>query len=77
MAPTKIPGLFVGVDELVNRLSEVAVQTTSIAINNEINEIVAELFLLHAGLHRLRHDRHMVDEADVNTFIEMLMHGSN
>ena len=66
------PVVFCGVDALVQRLTALAMQTEKLHINNEINAVVAELYLLDNCLHRLRHERSLVDEQDIDLTIDRL-----
>ncbi len=64
--------VFCGVDALVQRLSVLAMQTVDQQINNEINAVVAELYLLDNSLYRLRYERSWVDEQDIDMAIDRL-----
>lgn len=64
--------LFCGVDALVRRLSDLAMVTRDLHTNNEINEVVSELYLLDAALGRLMSERKFVDDQDVDTFLDRL-----
>ena len=63
---------FIGVDALLRKLADIAVDVTSCSINDDLNDIVEQLYLLDDGLRRLRDERAYVDDCDVNRFIDML-----
>jgi len=67
-----IPSVFCGVDALVHKLTELAMVSTDLHVNKVINEIATELYLLDAGLRRLKEDRSWVSVEDVNLFIDRL-----
>lgn len=66
------PKMFCGVDALVKRLSTLAMETDSQYLNNEINNIVSELYLLDAALGLLLTSRTWGNIDDVDRFIKRL-----
>lgn len=70
-----LSGTFCGVQLLSKRLSALESQSDNMAINKEIRAVVSELALLDAGLDRLRHERHFVDEQDIDHFLDRLRGG--
>ena len=63
---------FIGVDALLRKLADIAVDVTSCRINDDINDIVEQLYLLDDGLRRLQEERSYVDDCDVDRFVDML-----
>ncbi len=69
------PG-FVGLDELLRRMLFLSVRVWSTEeMTDHVNLAISELFLLQKGLERLKSDRSWMDAADVDGFIDRLMHG--
>ncbi len=69
------PPVFVGLDALLRRLIVISVRSRHTVVNNDLNMEISELFLLQKGLERLKSDRSWMDAADVDGFIDRLMHG--
>jgi len=67
--------MFVGMDELLRMMQSISIQVRNLPVCNEMNMAVSELFLLQKGLERLKSDRDWVDAADVDGFIDRLIHG--
>jgi len=67
--------MFVGMDELLRMMLSISIQVRNLSVCNEMNMAVSELFLLQKGLERLKSDRDWVDAADVDGFIDRLIHG--
>jgi hypothetical protein len=63
---------FCGLAVLIRRLSSLSMRKMDVHTNNEIVEVGEELHRLDSSLHRLRHERSLVDEQDIDLAIDRL-----